>query len=78
MYLSWKYEVIYRNDVNFRLRISHFPILETVQNVRDFSKLEGKSSTATSLELSLQVKHITIKSDIKGWKQIISRLRGYL
>lgn len=42
MYLSWKYEVIYGNDVNFRLRISHLPILETVQNVRDFIKLEGK------------------------------------
>lgn len=76
MYLRWKYEVIYRNDVSFRLRISHFPILETVQNVRDFIKLEGKNSTATNLELNMQVKHITMKSDIKGWKQIISRLGG--
>lgn len=78
MYLSWKYEVIYKNDVNFRLRISHFPILETVQNVRVFSKLEEKNSTATSLELNLQIKRTMIKSDIKGWKQIISRLGGYL
>lgn len=79
MYLCWKYEVIYRNDVSFSMRISHFPILETIRNVRDFSKMEEKNSTATRLESNSQLKYIQkIKCHIKGWKQIRSELGGYL
>lgn len=61
--------------MNFSVRISHFPILEIGKNVRDFSKMEEKNSTATFLESKPQVKHIQkIKCEVKSWKQIKSAL----